>query len=132
MWGRVGRGRPRAGGAAPGGAGGGGGGRAAPRARGARAAGRSPARARASRVLSAMVGHLFGYECALAIDAQARPLREIRAAIEAVVSAHAPDVLDSLAHQLAGPATRFVDGLRSGSYDGHLEASTAIQLTGIL
>ncbi|MGH9094411.1 MAG: SIS domain-containing protein, partial [Acidimicrobiales bacterium] len=33
-------------------------------------------------VLSAMVGHLFGYEAALAIDAQARPLREIRAAIE--------------------------------------------------
>ena len=27
-------------------------------------------------VLSAMVGHLFGYEAALAIDAQARPLRE--------------------------------------------------------
>ena len=33
-------------------------------------------------VLSAMVGHLFGYEAALAIDAQARPLREARAAIE--------------------------------------------------
>ena len=30
-------------------------------------------------VLSAMVGHLFGYEAALAIDAQARPLREARA-----------------------------------------------------
>ena len=29
-------------------------------------------------VLSAMVGHLFGYEAALAIDAQARPLREAR------------------------------------------------------
>ena len=29
-----------------------------------------------------MVGHLFGYEAALAIDAQARPLREARAAIE--------------------------------------------------
>jgi glutamine---fructose-6-phosphate transaminase (isomerizing) len=83
-------------------------------------------------VLSAMVGHLFGYECALAIDAQALPLREIRAAVEAVVSGHAPDVLDSLAHELAAPATRFVDGLRSGAYDGHLEASTAIQLTSIL
>ena len=33
-------------------------------------------------VLSAMAGHLFGYEAALAIDAQARPLREARAAIE--------------------------------------------------
>ena len=38
-------------------------------------------------VLSAMVGHLFGYEAALSIDAQARPLREARAAIEAAVSA---------------------------------------------
>src|SRR5918996_1097814 len=34
-------------------------------------------------VLSAMAGHLFGYEAALAIDALARPLREARAAIEA-------------------------------------------------
>src|SRR5207249_5384657 len=34
-------------------------------------------------VLSAMVGHLFGYEAALAIDGQARILREARAAIEA-------------------------------------------------
>ncbi len=33
-------------------------------------------------VLSAMVGHLFGYEAALAIDAQALPLREARAAID--------------------------------------------------
>ena len=33
-------------------------------------------------VLSAMAGHLFGYEAALAIDAQALPLREARAAIE--------------------------------------------------
>src|ERR671918_453060 len=34
-------------------------------------------------VLSAMAGHLFGYEAALAIDALARPLRAARAAIEA-------------------------------------------------
>ena len=36
-------------------------------------------------VLAAMAGHLFGYEAALAIDAQARPLREARAAIEDAV-----------------------------------------------
>jgi len=83
-------------------------------------------------VLSAMVGHLFGYEAALAIDAQARPLRELRAAIESVVSAHAPDVLDRLAHELAIPATRFIEGLRSGAYDGHLEASTAIRIGSVL
>ena len=50
-------------------------------------------------VLSAMVGHLFGYEAALAIDAQARPLREARAAIEAAVRrrvAGRRDLLDQL------------------------------------
>ena len=60
-------------------------------------------------VLSAMAGHLFSYEAALAIDAQARPLREARAAIESAVSAPpAPagdgaDLLDrSGAHPRAG------------------------------
>ena len=33
-------------------------------------------------VLSTVAGHLFGYEAARAIDMQARPLREMRAAIE--------------------------------------------------
>ena len=33
-------------------------------------------------ILSTMAGHLFGYEAALAIDAQARPMREARSAIE--------------------------------------------------
>ena len=37
-------------------------------------------------VLSAMAGHLFGYEAALAIDSSAHPLREARAAVAAVVS----------------------------------------------
>ena len=41
-------------------------------------------------VLSAMVGHLFGYEAALAIDASARPLREAREVIE-----HCPDRSDN-------------------------------------
>src|SRR5207248_9614421 len=83
-------------------------------------------------VLAAMVGHLFGYEAALAIDAQARPLRELRAAVESVASAHAPDVLDRLAFELAVPANRFVEGLRAGAYDGHLEASTASRITSVL
>ena len=37
-------------------------------------------------VLSAMAGHLFGYEAALAIDATARPLREAMEVIEQAVS----------------------------------------------
>src|SRR4029079_19302036 len=42
-----------------------------------------------SFVLCTMVGHLFGYEFALAIDATARPLREARGHIEALVSSDA-------------------------------------------
>ena len=38
-------------------------------------------------VLAAMVGHLFGYEAALAIDAQAALLREARASIEQLAAA---------------------------------------------
>src|SRR5699024_4004619 len=37
-------------------------------------------------VLSTVVGPLFGYEAALAIDAQARGLREARAAVEAALA----------------------------------------------
>ena len=86
-------------------------------------------------VLAAMVGHLFGYEAALAIDALARPLREAREAIEDVVGMGAPDgevLLQTLQGQLAPVGQRFADGLRSGAYDGHLEASTAVQLVGRL
>jgi glucosamine--fructose-6-phosphate aminotransferase (isomerizing) len=96
-------------------------------------------------VLSAMAGHLFSYEAALAIDAQARPLREMRAAVEEVVEelsvahAGAPDagvlpdgLLERLAPAMAAPAGRFFDGVRAGDYDGHLEASTAVRLASLL
>jgi glucosamine--fructose-6-phosphate aminotransferase (isomerizing) len=84
-------------------------------------------------VLSAMAGHLFGYEAALAIDAQARPLREARAAIEEA-SANGLDahgVLVRLNDSLQPQATRFMDGLRRGSYDGHLEASKAVRIASL-
>src|SRR5205807_7115130 len=76
-------------------------------------------------VLSAMAGHLFGYEAALAIDGLARPLREGRAAIEAAVSADgdAERVLTALADELEPLASRFLADLRAGGYDGTLEAS---------
>jgi glucosamine--fructose-6-phosphate aminotransferase (isomerizing) len=89
-------------------------------------------------VLSAMAGHLFGYEAALAIDAQARPLREARAAIEAAISTAPGAVVDAeevqahLAPMLGPIATRFFDGLRAGEFDGHLEAGTAVRLTSLL
>jgi glucosamine--fructose-6-phosphate aminotransferase (isomerizing) len=83
-------------------------------------------------VLTTVVGHLFGYEAALAVDAQARPLREARAAIEASVSRPGPSdalqMLTDLVGTFESVASGFGDGLRAGSYDGHLEAGTAVRL----
>ena len=85
-------------------------------------------------ILSAMVGHLFGYEAALAIDASARPLREARELIERVVGT--TDVGDEVVRlviaELGPIVERFMVGLRSNLYDGQLEASTAVRLTTIL
>ena len=53
-------------------------GRGALRRRAAGASPCPPTHPQLAFVLSTMVGHLFGYEAALAIDAQARPLREAR------------------------------------------------------
>ena len=85
-------------------------------------------------VLSAMVGHLFGYEAALAIDGQARILREARAAIEASVAAgyDGHRVLEQLAPALEPLTSRFLDEVRAGSYNGHLEASTAVRVAALL
>ncbi len=80
-------------------------------------------------VLSAMAGHLFGYEAAVAIDASARPLREARAAIEA---SPIGGELGPLTSHVAGPAARFFEGLRTGLYDGTLEAATAVRLASVL
>ena len=89
-------------------------------------------------VLATMVGHLFGYEAALAIDAQARPLREARAAIDEAVAASRTGtaspagerLLRRLRSAVAPQAATFLDGLRSGAYNGHLEAGTAVRLAG--
>ena len=84
-------------------------------------------------VLSAMVGHLFGYEAALAIDASARPLREGRELIERAVADHdtGDEVLASIRAELPVVVRRFTDGVRDHVYDGHLEASTAVRLSGL-
>ncbi|MFZ4719184.1 MAG: SIS domain-containing protein [Ilumatobacteraceae bacterium] len=85
-------------------------------------------------VLSAMTGHLFGYEAALAIDASARPLREAREVIEHAL-AHTDEgdaVLREVRAGLTVHTEHFLDGLRAGTYDGHLEASTAVRLVGLL
>ncbi|HWJ63867.1 MAG TPA: SIS domain-containing protein [Acidimicrobiales bacterium] len=83
-------------------------------------------------VLTTVVGHLFGYEAALAIDAQARGLREARGAIEDGISspsfADVDRLLAELRPQLEPVSARFHDGLRTGAYNGSLEAGTAVRL----
>ena len=85
-------------------------------------------------VLSAMVGHLFGYEAALAIDASARPLREAREVIEHALAAstEGEDVLRTVQAEIGVHTEKFLDGLRADHYNGHLEASTAVRLVGLL
>ncbi len=88
-------------------------------------------------VLSTIVGHLFGYEAALAIDASARPLREARGAIEGfvgtAVSGEGSDGwFERFGDEITPYATRFFDGLRAGQYNGHLEASTAVKMSALL
>ena len=85
-------------------------------------------------ILSVMVGHLFGYEAALAIDALARPLREAREVIEHAVErgGDANVLLTKIRAELGVPATRFTDALATGNYDGNLEASTAVRIVTML
>jgi glucosamine--fructose-6-phosphate aminotransferase (isomerizing) len=81
-------------------------------------------------ILATMAGHLFGYHAAMAIDALARPLREARGAIE--IGALAPDggdIRERLRPGLQEPFLNFNHELRSGRYDGVLEAQTASRLT---
>ncbi len=88
-------------------------------------------------VLSTIVGHLFGYEAALAIDASARPLREARGVIEgfvgtAVSGPGAHGWFERFGQTIMPHASRFFDGLRAGQYNGHLEASTAVKMSALL
>ena len=85
-------------------------------------------------ILSAMVGHIFGYEAALAIDASARPLREAREVIRDVVTAHndAATLISAVGQAIASVAGRFHDLLFTGQYDGTLEASTAVRVSAVL
>jgi glutamine---fructose-6-phosphate transaminase (isomerizing) len=85
-------------------------------------------------VLSAMVGHLFGYEAALAIDASALPLREARTVIEDALSegGTGDEILRRVQDGIVVHTERFLDTLRTGGYDGHLEASTAVRLSALL
>ncbi len=84
-------------------------------------------------VLSAMVGHLFGYEAALAIDAQARMLRQARAAIEVALAVPGDiGLLERLAPELKPVAGPLLATMRSGAYDGSLPASMALEVASLV
>ncbi|MEZ5229255.1 MAG: SIS domain-containing protein [Acidimicrobiales bacterium] len=83
-------------------------------------------------VLSTVVGHLFGYEAALAIDASARPLREARGIIEGFVGATGEEWFNQFANDLEPKAASFFTLLRDGRYNGQLEASTATRVATLL
>jgi glucosamine--fructose-6-phosphate aminotransferase (isomerizing) len=79
-----------------------------------------------------MAGHIFGYEAALSIDSQATPFREVRSAIELAFSNN-PEMtgevmLENLKPDIHKASQTFFDGLRSGDYNGNLEASTATKM----
>ncbi len=84
-------------------------------------------------ILSAMAGHLFGYEAARAIDSFAQPLRESRSIIEQAAASELPasassDLIATLTPWLKKQAQTFFDQLRSGNLNGNLEASTAARI----
>ena len=85
-------------------------------------------------VLSAMVGHLFGYDAALAIDALAKPLRRVREVVEHVVErgGNGEDALANVARRIGVAAQEFLAALHTGQYDGNLEASTAVRVVSLL
>jgi glutamine---fructose-6-phosphate transaminase (isomerizing) len=85
-------------------------------------------------ILSVMVGHIFGYEAALAIDALARPLRACREVVEHAVERGGigSELLIKVRAGISVPATRFFDSLTTGNYDGNLEPSTAVRVVTIL
>jgi glucosamine--fructose-6-phosphate aminotransferase (isomerizing) len=83
-------------------------------------------------VLAAMVGHLFGYEAALSIDAQARTLRAVRAVLETAAGVDPDEMLEQIGPGLLRAAEPFYAGLATGSYNGNLEASTAVRVISLL
>ena len=93
-----------------------------------------PCHPRLAFVLATMVGHLFGYEAAIAIDRLAIPMREIRGEIERLAARARPgeDLIETLRPRVEASVARFLDGLGEGRYDGQLEASTAVRLTSLL
>ncbi len=87
-------------------------------------------------VLSAVVGHLYGYEAALAIDSLAMPMRQLRSAIEQEIAVHpdadAAELVERLQPAIAAARSGFGRDLRSGRYNGQLSTTSAVELALLL
>jgi glucosamine--fructose-6-phosphate aminotransferase (isomerizing) len=92
-----------------------------------------PVHADLAFVLSTMVGHLFGYEAALAIDEQAHPLREARATTEAAAetATNIEEMLVILRSALAPHIDAFRHKLWAGLYDSTPAAGTTARLASL-
>ena len=83
-------------------------------------------------VLATMAGHLFGYEAAVAIDAQADPLRQAREAIDRITqSARGDDTLPRLRRALVPHIAEFRRRLWAGLYDSTLAPGTTARLVSL-
>lgn len=93
-------------------------------------------------VSSAMAGHLFAYEAALAVDSLADPLRSTRSLLEQAIAEIETDKPESSTeaveqhwHELQKPVRaygkQFAQGLAQGDYDGHLSAGAAAKLSSL-
>ncbi|MXW03127.1 MAG: SIS domain-containing protein [Holophagales bacterium] len=81
-----------------------------------------------SFVLATVVGHLFGYHAALAIDDLARPLRAIRAAVDDVVAGGKARPVVRLREVAGAEIDAVSEGLAGGGYDGNLHVGRAVRL----
>lgn len=82
-------------------------------------------------LLSTMVGHLFGYYAAVAIDNSIKPLREARATIVKLLHEHElsdPRLANKLSYQLEVPRRKYMDNLEAGLLNTSLEVDTAGEL----
>ncbi|MFZ4514709.1 MAG: SIS domain-containing protein [Acidimicrobiia bacterium] len=84
-------------------------------------------------ILSAMAGHLFGYEAALAIDATARPLQQARATIQehATATVISEAEFAGLSEALSESAATYFSLLRTGAYDCALDAEIAVRVASL-
>ncbi|MXX75721.1 MAG: SIS domain-containing protein [Holophagales bacterium] len=81
-----------------------------------------------SFVLATVVGHLFGYHAALAIDDLARPLRAIRTALDDVVAGGKARRVARLREMAGAEIDAVREGLAGGRYDGNLHVGRAVRL----